>query len=89
MPAPNGSNTAVDGTNQLYEEHPSEWKVQTLTETREHPVEQMRRGKERRGLGNDVGYRGVEEHGGEVDMALVCRVVVMVWTLGAGKDDDE
>jgi hypothetical protein len=63
--------------------------VRTLTKTREHPVEQMRCGKERRGLGDDVGYRCVEKHGGEVDMAVVCRVVVMMRTLGAGKDDDE
>ncbi|KAI9457208.1 hypothetical protein BJY52DRAFT_512945 [Lactarius psammicola] len=43
-----------------------ERKVQ-LTKTREHPVEQMRCGKERRGLGDHVDDRGVEEHGGEVE----------------------
>lgn len=60
-----------------------------LTETREHPVEQLRRGKERRSLGDSVGERGVEEHGGEVEMAVICRVVVLMGTLGAGKDDNE
>lgn len=60
-----------------------------LTETREHPVEQLRRGKERRSLGNSVGERGVEEHGGEMEVAVVCRVVVLMGTLGAGKYNNE
>lgn len=49
----------------------------------------MRRGKERRGLGNSIGERGVEKHGIEVDVAVVYRVVVMMGTLSAGKDDNE
>jgi hypothetical protein len=40
--------------------------VRTLTKTREHPVEQLRRREESRSLGDSIGKRGIEEHGGKV-----------------------
>jgi hypothetical protein len=65
-------------------------RVPKLTETREHPVEQLRRREERRGLSDSVGKRGVKKHGEEVQVvAVVCRVMVLMGTLGAGKDDNE
>ena len=49
----------------------------------------MRRREDCRGLGDSVGERGIEMHGGEVQVAIMCRVMALMGTLGAGKDDNE
>lgn len=95
MPAPNGSDTAINGADQGEEFSSRCQCIESLperiqlTEAREHPVEQLRLRKERGGLGDNVCERGVEEHGGEADVAVVCGVVVTMRTLSTGKDDEE
>ena len=90
MPAPNGSITAINRADQGGQ--CIEFTPQTesqLTKTREHPIEQLRRRKKRRGLGDSAGERGIEEHGGETQVAVICSVNVSMGTLGAGKDNNE